>query len=93
MPVEKPGNSFVLDIKIFGFFGFQMNGKVFDILNYCMLNWKCYIHKQNLFHQNALEFYDYLWELKYKQQIERMICNGTNNDEQFGKFLFIYNDL
>ncbi len=30
-----------------------------------------------------------LWELKYKLQIERMICNGTNNDE----FLFIYNAL
>ncbi len=30
---------------------------------------------------------------KYKLQIERMICNGTNNDEQFSKFLFSYNTL
>ncbi len=74
-------------------FGFQMNVEVFDILNYCILNEKCYIHKQKLFHENALDFYNYLWELKYKLQIERMICNGTNNDEQFSKFLFIYNAL
>ncbi len=74
-------------------FGFQMNGEVFDILNYCILNGKIYIHKQKLFHENALDFYDYLWELKYKLQIERMICNGTNHDEQFNKFLFIYNAL
>ncbi len=58
-----------------------------------MLNGKFYIHKQKLFHENALDFYDYLWELKYKLQIERMICNGTSNNEQFSKFLFIYNAL
>ncbi len=69
-----------------------MNGEVFDILNYCILNRKFYIHKQKLFHENALDFYYYLWELKYKLH-ERMICNGTNNDEQFSKFLFIYNAL
>ncbi len=31
--------------------------------------------------------------LKCKLQIERMICNGTSNDEQFSKFQFIYNAL
>ncbi len=31
--------------------------------------------------------------VKYKLQIERMICNGTNNDEQFSTFRFIYNAL
>ncbi len=72
-----------------------MNGEVFDILNYCILKGKFYIHKQKLFHENALDLYDCLWELKYKLQIERMICNGTNNDndEQFSKFPFIYNAL
>ncbi len=74
-------------------FGFQMNVEVFDILNYCILNGKFYIHKLKLFHENELDFYEYLWELKYKLQIERMICNGTNNDEQFSKFLFIYHAL
>ncbi len=70
-------------------FGFEMNREVFDILNYCILNGKFYIHKQKLFH----DFYDYLWELKYKLQIERIIYNGTSNDEQFSQFLFIYNAL
>ncbi len=41
-----------------------MNEEVFDILNYCILNGKFYIHKQKLFHENALDFYDYLRELK-----------------------------
>ncbi len=41
-------------------FGFQANGEVFDILNYCILNGKFYIPKQKLFHENALDFYDYL---------------------------------
>ncbi len=49
--------------------------------------------KQKLFHENVLDFYDHLWELKYKLQIERIICNGTNNDEQFSNILFIYNAL
>ncbi len=49
--------------------------------------------KQKLFQENALDFYDYLWELKYKLQIEKMICNGTSNNEQFSKFPFIYNAL
>ncbi len=63
-----------------------MNGKVFDILNYCILNGKFYIHKQKLLHENALDFYDYLLELKYKLQIERMICNRTNTNEQLVNF-------
>ncbi len=37
--------------------------------------------------------YDYLWERKYKLQIERMICSANTNDEQFSKFLFIDNAL
>ncbi len=63
-----------------------MNGNVFDILDYCILNGKFYIHKQKLFHVNALDFYDYLWELKYNLQIEKMICNGTSNDEQIASY-------
>ncbi len=47
-------------------FGFQTNGEVFDILDYCILNGKFYIHKQMLFQENALDCYDYLCELKYK---------------------------
>ncbi len=73
------------------FFGFHMNGEVFDILN--NTEWKILHSQQKLFHENALDFYDYLLELKYKLQIERMICNGTSNNEQFSKFLFIYNAL
>ncbi len=57
-----------------------MNGEVFDILNYCILNEQFYIHKHKLFHDNALDLYDYLWELKYTFQIGRMTCNGTSTN-------------
>ncbi len=45
------------------------------------MNGKFYIHKQKLLYENALDFYDYLWELKYKLQRERMICCETSNDK------------
>ncbi len=32
------------------------------------LNTHCYINKQKLIHEDALDFYDYLWERKYKLQ-------------------------
>ncbi len=88
LDVNKP----VKDKHISGF-DFQTNGEVFDILNFCILNGKFYIHKQKLLHENALDFYDYLCKRKSKLQIERMICNGTSNHEQFSKLLFIYNAL
>ncbi len=40
--------------------------------------------QKKLFHENALDFYDYLWELKCKLQIERMICNGKSACAQVG---------
>ncbi len=52
---------------------------LFYILNYCILNGKFYIHKYKLFHENALDFYDYLCELKYKLQIERIKAHGPCN--------------
>ncbi len=58
------------ELGMLDFFFFQMDGEVFDIY-YCILNGKFYIYKQKLFHENALDFYDYLWELKYKLQIEK----------------------
>ncbi len=46
--------------------------------------------KDITFYIHMFAFYK---KLKFKLQIERMIYNGTSNDEQFSKFLFIYNAL
>ncbi len=51
------------------------------------------IHKEKLFYENALDFYYYLWKLKYKLQIERIKGNEISNHEHFSKFQFIYDTL
>jgi hypothetical protein len=71
-------------------FGFQPGGDVFDVLNYCILNAKFFIHRQKLFYENAIDFYDFLCELKYKLEIERSIYSKNSNQECFSKFIFVY---
>jgi exonuclease III len=74
-------------------FGFQSNGDIFHALNYCILVAKSFVHRQKLFYDNELDFYDYLCELKYKLEIERNICSKNGNHELFSKFAFIYDNL
>ena len=74
-------------------FGFQSNGDIFHPLNYCILVAKSFVHRQKLFYDNELDFYDYLCELKYKLEIERNICSKNGNHELFSKFAFIYDNL
>ena len=46
-----------------------------------------------MFNNNDIDFYDYLYELKYKLQIERNICIKNNNEESFKRYQFIYQQL
>ncbi len=54
--------------------------------NFTFTNKSCFMRMHLIFMIISGEF-------KYKLQIERMICNGTSNDEQFSQFLIIYNAL
>ncbi len=65
-----------------------MNGEVFDILNLLYTEWKVLHSQTKAVSWEYNWFYDYLLELKYKLQIERMICNGTSNHEQFSLMLW-----
>ena len=74
-------------------FGFQSDDDLFKVLNHCALIAKFYIYRKKMFNNNDIDFYDYLYELKYKLQIERNICIKNNNEESFKRYQFIYQQL
>ncbi len=74
-------------------FGVQIEGEVFQVLNWCILQAKYYIHKQRLFNNNNIDFYEFLLILKYKLQIEQSICINNGTETKFNKFIHIYSRL
>ena len=68
-------------------FGFQSDGEILHVLNYCLLHVKFYIYKQKLA-DKKIDFYEFLMEFKYVLNIERNICK-ENNSLSFHKFDFI----
>ena len=73
-------------------FGYQPEGEVFDVLNYCVILGKYYIYCQRIHNDNHIDFYQYLVHLKHKLKIEKSICS-TNGSNSFDKFKFIYEQL
>ncbi len=47
-------------------FGFHLRGPIFEILNFCILIAKCYIHNKRLLDDNNIEFLHFLYVLKFK---------------------------
>ena len=76
-------------------FGFQVEGDIFNVLNFCILLAKYYIYKQRIHNDNLIDFYQYLVQLKYKLKLEQTICthNNNNNQNEFEKYIFIYEQL
>ena len=74
-------------------FGYMSNENVFMALNYCILHGKYYIYKQRLFHNNNLDLYEFLVELRYKLQIEYDICKKNSCMDKFDKYVFIFDTL
>ena len=74
-------------------FGIQANEDVLCVFNFCSLNAKHYIYKQRLFHENNVDFYEYLIELKYKLTLEKRICLDSNTEFIFEKYVFLYEQL
>ncbi len=66
---------------------------VIQVLNICLLYTKYYIYIQCLFHGNKLDFYACLTQLKFGLDIEYNICKSTNNENEFYKYKFIYDNL
>ncbi len=74
-------------------FGLQGNSDVVLASNYCILNAKYYIYIQKLLHNNKIDFYNYLVQLKNKLQVEEICCTNENNSTQFKKLEFILDSL
>lgn len=73
-------------------FGFQSEGEIFQVLNYCILLAKHYIYCQRIHNDNKIDFYQYLVHLKYKLKIEMNICS-LSNSSNFDKYTIVYDQL
>ena len=65
-------------------------GEYFDVLNFCLLSAKHYIYIKRLFHDNKVDFFEFLIKLKYKLKMEKQICKQREEECKFKKFEFIY---
>ncbi len=57
-------------------FGFHLRGEIFEVLNICILIAKYYIHNKRLLNDNNIEFLHCLYVLKFKLDIEHLICKN-----------------
>ncbi len=73
-------------------FGFQIEGDIFNVLNYCILIAKFHIYYQWIHNNNAISLFQYLIELKNKLKIENYIC-ASNSKGKFETFMFLYEQL
>jgi hypothetical protein len=74
-------------------FGFRIKEDTFMVLNQSILIAKFYIYKTRLFHDNNIDFFRYLVELKCTIQMEENICKKNNTLDKFEKYNFIYDVL
>ncbi len=68
-------------------------GEIFEVLNFCILNAKYYIHNKRLLDDNNIEFLNFLYVLKFKLDIELKICKTNNTTKTFNKFVFLYDQM
>ncbi len=74
-------------------FGFHLRREIFEVLNFCILNAKYYIHNKRLLDDNNREFLYFLYVLKFKLDIEHKIYKMNNTTQTFNKFVFLYNQM
>ncbi len=74
-------------------FGFHLRGEIFEVLNFCILIAKHYIHNKRLLDDNNIEFLHFLYVLKFKLDIEHQICKMNNTTHTFNKFVFLYDQM
>ncbi len=74
-------------------FGFQTEGDILSVLNYCILIAKFHIYCQWINNNNAINLFQYLIELKNKPKIENYICASKSSIGKIEKFLFLCEQL
>ncbi len=64
-------------------------GKLFEVLNFCILNAKLYyIRNKRLLDNNNIDFFHFFYVLKFRLNIEHKICKKNNTTQTFNKFVF-----
>ncbi len=58
-----------------------------------ILNAKYYIHNKRLVDDNNIEFLHFLYELKFKLDMEHKICKMNNTTQTFKNFVFLYDQM
>ncbi len=71
----------------------SQGGGIFEVLNFCILIAKYYIHNKRLLDDNNIEVLHFLYVLKFKLDIEHQICKMTNTTQTFNKFAFLYSQM
>ncbi len=74
-------------------FGFQIEGDIFSVLNYCILIAKFHIYYQRIHDNNANNLFQYLMELQNKLKIEHFIRASNYYVGKFEFFFFLYEQL
>lgn len=74
-------------------FGFRIDTDIFSVLNLCILIAKYFIHRERLFNANDMDFFKYLIELKFRINLEYMVCKRNNTLHKFEKYQFLYHNL
>ncbi len=70
-------------------FGFHLSGEIYEVLKFCILIAKYYIHNKRLLDDNNIEFLHFLYVFKFKLDIEHQIYKMNNTTQTFNKFVFL----
>jgi len=73
-------------------FGFLTEGGIFTVLNFCILLAKYHIYNQRIHNGNAIDFFQYLIELKNRLKLEYTICTHKMTND-FEKYSFLFDQL
>ncbi len=68
-------------------------GEIFEVLIFCILNAKYYIHNKRLLDDNNIQFLHFLYAPKFKLNIECKICKANNTTQKFNKYVFLYDQM
>ncbi len=79
-------------LEVYILFGFQIEGDIFNVLNYCILLAKFHIYFQRIHNNTVINLLQYLIELKNKLKIEHYIY-ASNSIGKFEIFLFLYEQM
>ncbi len=75
-------------------FGFQLRGEeIFEVLTFCILIAKYYMHNRRKLDDINIEFLHFLYVLKFKLDIEHKMCKINYTIQTFNIFVFLHDQM